>query len=240
LVPIGAVLASLLTAFYVTRLIVKLFFGEFRLGKSHPHIKVHMSEGGWQYKLPLVLLAVCCLFPLFSINPFYYEKAWLMSGFHVGDYLERLNIYHSIIPIGANILNVLVIYLAYAMYVKRGDFSFPQKGFLFRMSYNEWYIDRIYAEVIVKPVLALSRAAYWFDKKVIDGFIRLLTKLVIVLSKLAAWTDRIIIDGFLHLLAAIVQGIGNFARNFQSGKVQYYIFSMLAALLALFILKMFI
>jgi NADH-quinone oxidoreductase subunit L len=206
--------------------------------KSHPHIKVHMSDGGWQYKLPLILLAVGCLFPLFSVNPFYYEKAWLMNGFHAGNYLERLDIYHSIIPIGANILNILVVYLAYTMYVKRSGLSFPQRGFLFRLSYNEWYFDKIYSSVIVKPVLALSKAVFWTDKNVIDGFIGLLTKLVIGLSKLAAWTDRNIIDGFLHLLTAIVQGIGNFARNFQSGKVQYYLFSMLAALLALFILKM--
>jgi NADH-quinone oxidoreductase subunit L len=56
-------------------------------------------------------------------------------------------------------------------------------------------------------------------------------------SKIAEWTDRYIIDGILHLVASVVMAIGNFARSFQNGKVQYYLFSMLAVILALFILK---
>lgn len=85
-------------------------------------------------------------------------------------------------------------------------------------------------------MLALTRSVSWTDKYVIDGFIHLLRNIILWLSKLTAWTDKYIIDGFLHLLVSIVQGIGNFARNFQSGKIQYYLFSMLAILLALFIL----
>jgi NADH-quinone oxidoreductase subunit L len=56
----------------------------------------------------------------------------------------------------------------------------------------------------------------------------------------AAWADKYIVDGFLHLMAAIVQSIGNFARKFQGGKVQYYLFSMLAIVLLMFILKILI
>jgi len=132
-------------------------------------------------------------------------------------------------------LNILVIYFAYVIYVKRNTFSFPQTGFFYKLSYNEWYIDDFYNTAIVQPVLAFSRASYWFDRKIIDGFINLLRNTVIALSKLTAWLDKHIIDGFLHLLVAIVQQIGNFARNFQSGKIQYYLISMLVAILALFI-----
>jgi len=237
LIPIGALLSSLLTAFYVARLIVKVFFGEFRLLKMNPHIKIHFGDGGWQYRVPLILLSICCLFPLFSLNPLVYEHAWLFSGFTISGYLERVDIYHTIIPIGVNILNIFVMYFAYAIYVKRNSYTFPQTGFLFRLSYHEWYIDKIYAAIIVKPVLALSKALYWFDRKVIDGFIHLLKNIVIILAKFTAWTDHYIIDGFLHLLVTMVQQTGNFARNFQSGKIQYYLFSMLAIILALFILK---
>jgi NADH-quinone oxidoreductase subunit L len=237
LVPIGAIITSLLTAFYIGRLMVKVFFGEFRLLKSNPHIKIHFGDGNWQYKLPLVLLAICCLFPLFSINPLMYENAWLLNGFPQAAELERLDIYHTIIPVSANILNVFVIYAAYFIYVKRNTFAFDQKGILFRLSYHEWYIDKIYALIIVNPILALSKGTSWFDKNIIDGFINLLKNGVLILSKLTAWIDKYIIDGSLHLLTLIVQQIGNFARNFQSGKIQYYLFSMLAIILALFILK---
>lgn len=236
LMPIGAMLSSLLTAFYIARLMVKVFFGEFRLQKINPHIHIHCNDGGWQFKLPLLFLIVGCLFPLYSLNPLLYEHAWIFNAFSGPGFLERVNIYHTIIPAFALLANILVIYIAYSIYIKRNAFALDQKGFFFRLSYHEWYIDRFYHIAVVKPVMALSNTASWFDKNVIDGFINLLKNIVLTLSKITAWIDKYIIDGFLHLLTAIVQQIGNFARNFQSGKIQYYLFSMLAVILALFIL----
>ncbi len=239
LVPIFALLAGLLTAFYIARLIVKVFFGELRLLKHHPHIKIHLGDGGWQYRVPLILLTICCFFPLFSMNPVIYEQSWIVGGLKQTIILDRLDIYHTIIPVSATILNVFVMYFAYSMYVKRKTFAFPQTGFLYHLSYHEWYIDKLYNAAIVKPIMALSKASSWFDRYVIDGFINLLKNLVLILSKIAAFIDKYIIDGLLHLLTAIVQQIGNFARNFQSGKIQYYLFSMLVIVLALFIYFLF-
>lgn len=235
LVPIFALIAGLLTAFYIARLIVKVFFGELYVLKHHPHIKIHLSDGNWQYRVPLILLTICCIFPLFSINPVVYEHAWIFTGFTQAIDLNRIDIYHTIIPVGANVVNIFVMYFAYSMYVKRKTFEFPQTGWLYKLSYHEWYFDKFYGKAIVKPVLALTKAASWFDKKVIDGLINLLKNIVLILAKIAAWIDKYIIDGLLHLLTAIVQQIGNFARNFQSGKIQYYLFSMLAIVLVLFI-----
>jgi NADH-quinone oxidoreductase subunit L len=46
------------------------------------------------------------------------------------------------------------------------------------------------------------------------------------------------VDGVLWLAAKLVQYIGNFARRFQGGKVQYYLYSMLLAVIAVFIFKL--
>jgi len=240
LIPAGALFTSWLTAFYVSRLIVKVFFGEFRLLKSNPKIKFHISDGGWQYKLPLILLAICSLFPLFSLNPFFYETAWLFNGLKPAEFMARENIYHTIIPIGVNIMSVFVIYAAYAIYVKQNTFSFPQTGFLYRLSYNQWYLDKIYKKVIVKPMLGLGKTCFWFDRNIIDGLIHLIERTSRLVASLTAWCDKYIVDGFLHLMAALVQSIGNFARKFQNGKVQYYLYSMLLIVLVLFILKILI
>lgn len=240
LIPIGALVTSWLTAFYVTRLIVKVFFGEFRLAEINPHIKLHISDGSWQYRLPMVLLAICSLFPLFSYNPVLYEKAWLFNGFPLITALDRVNIYHTIIPVLVNIIAVLVMYWAWSIYMRRKALPLPETGVLFRFSYHEWYIDKFYNKFIVSPVLALSGFARWFDRNIIDGFIHLLSKGGIACSKLADGMDRYVIDGLLHLIASIVIGIGNFARKFQNGKVQYYLFSMLAVILAVFVLKIII
>jgi NADH-quinone oxidoreductase subunit L len=238
LVPYVALLTSWLTAFYVARLIVKVFFGEFRLQKMNPHIHIHMGDGGWQYKLPLVFLAVCCLFPVFSYSPVFYEDAWLFKGFSLNNIFARENLYHVIIPLIVVILSVVVMYGAYVVYAKRNSWSFPQRGFLYRLSFHEWYIDRFYNHVIVRFVMWLSNALYWFDRKIIDGFVNLLEKVGITLAGIAAWFDKYIVDGLLHLVADIVQAIGNFFRRFQSGKIQYYLFSMLLVLIAVFIFKL--
>jgi NADH-quinone oxidoreductase subunit L len=238
LIPYIALLTSWLTAFYVARLIVKVFFGEFRLQKMNPHIHIHMGDGGWQYKLPLVFLALCCLFPLFSYSPIFYEDAWLYKGFLQANFLARENMYHYIIPVLVNILSVVVIYCAYMIYAERNTWSFPQTGMLFRISFNEWYIDSFYNRVIVRFVMWLSNALYWFDSKVVDGFVNLLEKIGIAIAGIAAWFDKHVVDGLLHLIADIVHGIGGFARRFQGGKIQYYLFSMLLVLITVFILKL--
>jgi NADH-quinone oxidoreductase subunit L len=238
LIPYFALLTSWLTAFYVGRLIVKVFFGQFRLQKMNPHIHIHMGDGGWQYKLPLGFLAICCLFPVFSYSPVFYEDAWLYKGFLLTNIFARANLYHVIIPLLVVILSVVVMYGAYVIYVKRNTWSFPQKGLLFRISCNEWYIDKFCNRVIVRFVMWLSNALYWFDSKVVDGFVNLLEKIGRAIAGIVAWFDKHIVDGLLHLIANIVHGIGGFARRFQGGKIQYYLFSMLLVLITVFILKL--
>ncbi|PLW89634.1 NADH-quinone oxidoreductase subunit L, partial [Mucilaginibacter sp.] len=238
IVPYVALLTSWLTAFYVARLVVKVFFGDFRLQKVNPHIHIHMGDGNWLYKAPLMLLAACSLFPLFSNSPVFYEDAWIYKSFLPSNFLARENIYHTIVPVLVNILAVVVIYAAFAIYGKRNSWSFPQRGLLYRISHNEWYIDRFYNRLVVKAVLLFSRLLYTFDRKVVDGLVDGLAGAGIALSKIAAWFDRYIVDGFLHLIAGIVQTIGNFARRFQSGKVQYYLYSMLLVVAVVFIFKL--
>jgi NADH-quinone oxidoreductase subunit L len=237
LIPLTALLTTWLTAFYVARLIVKVFFGDLRVLTIKPDLILTISDGGWLYKVPLFLLAAGCLFPLFSVNPLSYTKSWLVGGFSPHTAFAESALYHTAIPIAVMIGSLLVICAAYVIYAKREENVFPQNGFLYRLSSREWYFDEIYNSLVVKPVLVLSRAVFWTDRSVIDGFIHLLVKVFVSLAKLSAWVDRYLIDGFLNLLVAIVEGIGNFARRFQGGKVQYYLFSMLAVILALFILK---
>ncbi|MDB5115244.1 MAG: NADH-quinone oxidoreductase subunit [Mucilaginibacter sp.] len=231
-VPLMAIITTWLTAFYVARMVIKVFFGDFRLLQYHPDIKFHISDGGWQFRVPLILLGVVCLFPVFSINPFAYKQAWVLSGFNN---LVQPEGSHHTIPIGLNLLSIALIGAAWFIYDKRQTVFFPQKNILFRLSYHEWYIDWVYDKIIVNAILALSKLVSWFDRKVLDGFINLLPRIVIAISKIAAWFDYYIIDGISRLLAFIVQITGNFVRRFQGGKIQYYLFSMLAIVLALII-----
>lgn len=235
LVPVLAVLTTWLTAFYVIRLIVKVFFGELRLTERFPALQLHISDGGWLYKVPLMFLAICSLFPLFSFNPVGYQQSWLFSAMSHSANSTETGFLHFIVPLCVNIFSLLVIYGAYVAYAKRKASPFVQTGALWQLSFNEWYIDDFYKKYIVRQVINLGRSTFWFDRRVIDGFIHTLGRLAVAASKTAAWTDKFIIDGFLHTIAYAVQAIGNFARRFQGGKVQYYLYSMLVVILAFFI-----
>ncbi|MFI5139390.1 MAG: NADH-quinone oxidoreductase subunit L [Sphingobacteriales bacterium] len=237
LIPVFALLTTWLTAFYVARLIVKVFFGELRLLKHTPGLKLHISDGSWAYKLPLVLLAAGCLFPLFSANPIAFTGSWLFNSFPPAGGSGAESSAYALLPVLVNILSLLVIYWAWLIYARQKAGVIPQRGFLYRLSLNAWYFDEIYNNGIIKPVLALGRFTFWFDRIIINGSVNSLARTGILVSKLSSWFDRRIIDGFLNLLVAIVRAIGNFARKFQNGRVQYYLFSMLVIILSLFILK---
>lgn len=240
ILPISILLTSGLTAFYVARLIFKVFFGDFKLKEILPDIQLHISDGSWAYRVPLILLALCSLFPLFSWNPLLYEQAWLFKGFLPVDHLARANVYHTIVPAMVNVMSVFVVYWAYAVYIQQRNLVFTQKAFLFRLSYHQWYVDTFYQKVIVKAVMVFSRSLFWFDRQVIDGLIHCLTKAGKFLGGLSAWADRYLVDGFLFLITQVVKGIGSFFRSFQGGKVQYYLYSMLILMLTLFIIKILI
>ncbi|TWR25911.1 NADH-quinone oxidoreductase subunit L [Mucilaginibacter pallidiroseus] len=237
-VPVMAVITTWITAFYVTRMVVKVFFGELQLLKSNPALSLHLTDGGLLYKLPLIFLALCSLFPLFSFNPLSYEHSWLFNGL-ASNFLVQKNNYHLFVPIIVGLGSVTTMYMAYLSYGKH-KWAFPQGGFFNRLSSNEWYIDAFYSRVVVKGVLAFSCALYWFDKNIVDGLVHLLERIGLFLSRVSAWFDKYIVDGLLHTVAAIVEAIGNFARRFQNGKVQYYLYSMLLAVVIVFVLKLLI
>ena len=186
----------------------------------------------------MVLLAVCSLFPLFSFNPLEFKQAWLINGFAA--ITEAESNYHLLVPLLINVLGLAVIYLAYSIYAKQSVHWFKQKGLLFNLSYNQWYIDSFYTGTVVKLVVGFGRVLYWFDKHILDGLVNLFAAIGIKLSKIAAWFDKYIIDGLLHLIADVVKQAGNFIRGFQTGRVQNYLLTMLLIILVVYVLKTFI
>ncbi len=185
----------------------------------------------------MLFLSVFCLFPVFSLNPFLYEQSWLFRGFLTANYFERENIYHTLIPAAVNLFTVPVVYLAYLRYVKQSINWFPKTGFLFRLSYNHWYIDRFYQNQVVKTVVWISKKFYSFDRLVIDGFINLLAKTSLFLSRISAWFDQYLVDGAVNFIAFRIRDLGSFARSFKTGKVQQYLLTMLIFILGIYLFK---
>lgn len=240
LVPIFILISSWLTAFYISRLLFKVFWGESRLKKMMPTLELHLSKENKLFTWPMLFLSVFCLFPIFSLNPLLYEHAWIYRGFLAADYLERENIYHTVIPAAVNLITIPVVYLAYVRYVKQTVNWFPESGFLFRLSYNHWYIDRFYQNYIVKLIVWFSKKMYAFDRLVIDGIVNATAKLGLFLSAISDWLDKYIIDGAVNFIAFRIRDLGSFARSFQTGKVQQYLLTMLLFILGVYIFKILI
>jgi NADH-quinone oxidoreductase subunit L len=240
LIPVTAVLTSLLSAFYIGRLVFKVFFGQSRLKTVDANIKPEAHEYAWQLYLPLIILSLCCLFPLFSANPLQYEQAWIFKGFPSYVNMGVANTFSQLIPIMVGVLSVAVVLIAYAVYVQQNMQWLKSSGFLFKISFNQWYVDRFYNRVVVSGTVGFSRFFWWFDNNVVDGIVKLLAGIGLVLSRLAAWIDQHIVDGFIHLITLIIKQAGNFVRGFQTGRVQGYLLTMLLIVLALYILKTFI
>jgi NADH-quinone oxidoreductase subunit L len=239
IIPIGAVLTSLLTAFYIGRLMFKVFFGESRLEGISADAEPEAHEENPLLYLPMILLALGSLFPLFSLDPLKFENAWIVKGF--SGFVNTTGVATGeLIPLLISALSVGVVAIAYMVYVKQKLQWLKFKGVLVNISYNQWYIDNFYNGVIVKATLGLSSAVAWFDTYIVDGIVKLIAGIGLVLSRISAWIDQYIIDGFLHSLTYFVKQTGNFIRGFQTGRVQGYLFTMLIIVLALYILKTFI
>jgi NADH-quinone oxidoreductase subunit L len=237
LIPISILITSWLTAFYIARLMFKVFWGESRLKEMIPTFELHLSKENKLFTWPMLFLALFSLFPVFSLNPLLYEQSWLFRGFLTADYFERENLYHTVIPAAVNIVSVFVVYLAYGRYVKQSIKWFPETGFLFKLSYNQWYIDRFYQNYLVSSVVWISRKLYAFDRLVVDGFVNLLAKVGLLFSEISKWLDRYVIDGLVNFVAFRIRDIGSFARGFQTGKVQQYLLTMLLVILGIYLFK---
>ncbi len=240
LIPVFILVTSWLTAFYIARIVFKVFWGESELKEIIPAFGFPASAENKLFAWPMLFLSVFCLFPVFSLNPFLYEQSWLFKGFLTTDYFERENLYHTVIPAAVNLFTIPVIYIAYLRYVKQSINWFPERGFLFQLSYNQWYFDYFYQNYLMKSILWISRMLYNFDQKVLDGLVNFLVKITQTLAAVVDWTDRNLVDGLIDFIAFRVRDVGSFARSFQTGKVQQYLLTMLLFILGIYIFKILI
>ena len=197
IVWIMALLAAMLTAFYMTRLMIMTFHGENRSGE---HEREHIHEVSPVMYVPLVILAALSVFggwinvpeaikhiPVIGLVP---SSEWLhewlhpvtaaadnVLATHVGTFAETS-------PFGGSealwavlsfAIAVTVIVIATRVIgrrtVKPVVASEPPQGFA-RVLYNKWYVDEIYDAGIVQPIIRTSRAAWrYIDQGLIDGIV---------------------------------------------------------------------
>jgi len=204
-----------LTSFYMFRLVFLTFFGKPRYDEH----KVHVHESPKNMTVPLMVLAFLSIFGGWFAAP------KLVGGI---DYFDRflapvfsasapasdamnaasteaasspaMDLLHALTgwPVVVGILGLLV---AWWFYIKRPDI--PKKmaqstHALYLLLLNKYYVDGIYAALIVRPLLWISTNVFWHV------------------------VDEGAIDGVVNGTATVARESGSQARKLQSGNTRSY------------------
>jgi NADH-quinone oxidoreductase subunit L len=179
---------ALLTAIYMTRMMLYTFHGPNRTGESE---QSHLGEAPWVMTLPLIVLGVLSAVGgwlnipemMRFLGPPQWLHHWLdpvvgatglvMAGGEPAHLPPRT----EVILIGAAVAIATLGILFAAIRLKPArlvpkDQAVPEKGFE-RVLANKWYVDELYDRTIVQPVVRVSRRLLWTvtDTWLIDGLL---------------------------------------------------------------------
>ena len=174
---LGFVTAGM-TAFYMFRLFLSVFLGKSRVEEK---VKPHIHESPKSMTIPLIVLAVLSIIGGYVGIPHalgggnYFES--FLSVVFKGK--EQAHIAHAsysaeyllmILSIAVILVGILI---AYRFYITHPDLpkklSQKYKG-AYTILLNKYYVDELYAKIIVNPILSLALWCWkFFDAKVIDG-----------------------------------------------------------------------
>ncbi len=152
-----------LTAFYSFRLAFLIFLGEerYKLFGFHPH-------EAYKYMLvamsPLLVLAIIAGF-LFKGT--YYEM--VVNMLPAGEYHVHSALTYWIMTIGTQLFVIAAIVYAYKKYQDAKIDKKVEEGFFYQLLFNQYYIPKIYDEVLAKPYAELSKMMWKVDNTVVDA-----------------------------------------------------------------------
>lgn len=221
LVPIILIIVSILTAFYIGRLIFKAFFGKF----THQTLQEEtgsLHEAPKAMIWPMLFLAACSLFPLFGLSATDYHSAWIMQGLHLESSYPVVEKAHLFIPAILSAGAILSWLLGWRWYVQQHYPLSPSNTWV-RLAGNQAYMNEFNDAILVKGIVRLSEGLYAFDRYIVDGLTKLCTWLVRRLSAVIYWIDKHIVDGIVNLVARTAYYIGHLVRHVQNGQLQTYL-----------------
>ena len=207
-----ASIASIMTAFYMFRLMFLTFFKEFRGTEEQKH---HLHESPSLITLPLIVLAILATIGgLISLPGNSWLNAYLIpilpslenAEHHLG---STEYILMSIAVIGG----LLGIGIAYAKYIKQSEIPVEDDaitGFS-KVLYNKYYVDEFYNSIFVKPINGLSK--FFRDEvesrlsAVVFGFAKVTNELSFQGKKIQNGSIGLYLFAFVLGLCAIVSYI---------------------------------
>lgn len=209
-------IASMLTAFYMFRLLFLTFFGKFRGTHEQEH---HLHESPASMTMPLVILAILSVIGgVLGLPEFWHLPNWMHHNLE--PIIQRPS-YSTLshetewMLMGLAVASALaVIYFTYLVYRKNNVLPVAKEEQLKpwqRVIYNKYYVDEFYDLIIRKPVDGISKVFY----KVLDIGV---------------------IDGIVNATGSAVRTIGISVRYLQTGNIGLYIMGMVLGIVCIFLL----
>jgi NADH-quinone oxidoreductase subunit L len=213
-----------LTALYMTRQIIYVFFGDRRAGSQHAH------ESPQVMTKPLIALAICAI--LFSIV---LTPAWPWLHGYLTDESAHFSfarliqpaIFLSLVLVGAGIA------LGVWFYRKAGvqdreraaetdplEFVQPQ---LFRFLENKMWIDELYARTVVALSWMSARLSDWMDRNFWDRLVRGFGGIGQLFGIFTASVDERGINAGVDETTVGTRGLGRLLSAAHSGQIQTYL-----------------
>lgn len=221
-----------LTAFYMTRQLILIFFGEFRLLKTDISYKKyfdHITESSWLINVPLIVLGGLSFWFFFSLNPLHAQTGWWMKGAFVSAAQHE---FHLFIPAIASLFTLGAIAVAVQKY-RTVDVFVDTRLALTNLFAHNYYIEKGITFLFVQPVFIISNMCMATDD-FINRAIHGKAYFFIVVAQLADVFDRWVIDGSVHFVSGLVRFIGSFFRSYLKGNIQgYFYFTLIAFALML-------
>ncbi len=155
--------AALLTAFYMGRLLAMTFFGASRVDESRRH-PVH--ESPWTMAIPLIILAAFSGGAGFAHHAFMHLLSPLYG--HVPDAPDAAHHLVTALAVAAGLGGLALAFLFYVRTPSLPAKASSAAGPLYRLVAGKFFIDELYDALVVRPVHALGVVSHGFDKHIID------------------------------------------------------------------------
>jgi NADH-quinone oxidoreductase subunit L len=233
-----------LTALYMTRQIIYVFFGsrreasELATGRVRP-TGGHAHESPSVMTVPLIVLAVCAIALSVVLTP-----AWpWLHGYLTGEpahfdtaLLVQPMLFVSLALVAAGIGLGWLMYRKIATRATETDPLEQTQPVLFRFLENKMWLDELYERTVVALSRMAARWSDWMDRYVWDGLVRAFGGLGQIFGIFSANFDERGINAGVDEATSSTRGLGRLMSALHSGQIQNYLRIVGVSVLALLIL----
>jgi len=257
-------LASFLTAFYMTRQVWVVFFGNFRghqprvatapsepVAVEHAHGSAHEQaiagehehgghdphESPWTMTVPLIILAVFAVLGGFINTPFFHG----LSGFfqqEAGAFNPLVMAIATVVALAGIAAGWMLYRNAYATAEEADPLERMVPG-VFRALNRKLYFDEIYASTFGRLSYVLALAWNWLDRSVLDGLINGTGLFTQFIGRLNFIIDDTILNDGMDAVSEGTNVAGDVTRQTETGKIQDYVSLIFAGVVILGIIYLY-